>query len=81
MLKPELCEESIRILRGSSPEEAQARASEVGRSAEHEYCNASGETVRWRFVTVLEIQDLGVEELVDGVEVYSRLFKDNPQAG
>jgi len=76
-----LCEESIRVLVAETDEAAQVRAAEVGRSAEHEYVNEHGELVRWSFVAVLDLQDLCVTELEDGMEVFSRLFRDASGGG
>jgi hypothetical protein len=56
-------------------DEAEERAEDVGKSAEHEYVNELGQTVRRVFVSVLEVQDLGEQELEDGVEVFSRHFR------
>ena len=70
-----LCEESVRILRAETEEAAVARAAEIGRSAEHEYVNERGEVVGWWFAEVLEVQDLCINELQDGAEVFSRLFR------
>ena len=71
-----LCEESIRIVLAETDEAARVRAAEIGRLAEHEYVNESGELVRWSFVAVLDVQDLCVNELEDGAEVFSRLFRE-----
>jgi hypothetical protein len=80
LLEQSLCEESIRILRGESDEQARARAEEIGRSAEHEYLNESGEVVRWNFVSVLELQDLSETELQDGMEVFSTLIRSDEKS-
>jgi hypothetical protein len=75
LLEQPLCEESIRVLLCDTEAAARARAEEVGHGAEHEYVNEAGETVRWRFVSVLEVQDLGELALEDGTEVFSTLFR------
>ena len=68
-----MIEESLRVVRASSEDEARAKAREVGVENAASYENETGERVEWSFVEVLEIQDLDEESLVDGVEVYSRL--------
>lgn len=70
-----LWEESIRILTAESEDEARASALKVGKTAEHSYLNEKQETVYWRFCEVQEIQDLCVNELTQGTEVFSRLFR------
>ena len=69
-----LCEKSVRIFRAAGEEEAMTKAEEIGRRAETEYPNVDGQTVVWRFVRVLEVQDLTEEELGEGMEVFSRLM-------
>ena len=73
-----LREESIRVLLSESEAEARAKAAEVGTEAEHEYLNEQGQKVRWRFVAVLEVQDLCADALTDGMEVFSVLFRTPP---
>jgi hypothetical protein len=70
-----LCEESIRVLLEENEESARTKAEAIGRGAEHEYQNDAGETVSWRFVSVLEVQDLSAASLEDGTEVFSTLFR------
>jgi hypothetical protein len=70
-----LCEESIRVLRAESSDAALLKAADIGHAAEHEYPNDSGKLVKWSFVSVLEVQDLCEDELREGTEVFSRLFR------
>ena len=72
-----LCEESIRVLLADSEEDARTRAEQIGRAAEHDYMNEAGESVRWQFVSVLEVQDLSETDLQDGTEVFSKLFRQD----
>lgn len=71
-------EESIRVIRADSEPLAWKKAEEVGRQNEHSYKNDRGELVSWRFVQVVEVQDLCEEELTDGVEVFSRMTLSGP---
>ncbi len=72
---PPLYEESIIIVRGEDDAGASAEAERIGLANEHSYLNPEGLEVRWRFVRLLELQELGETELTSGVEVYSRLFR------
>ena len=72
-----LCEESIRLVQASNEDEALSRAATLGQAEEHEYTNEAGETVSWKFDAVLEVQDLCESELREGMEVFSRLFRDS----
>jgi Domain of unknown function (DUF4288) len=53
------------------------RANQLGRKASHRYKNNYGETVRWTFRELLEIQEIMTNELKDGDEVFFRWW-DNP---
>src|SRR5436305_1855214 len=68
-----LQEESIRLIQATDEAEALTKAKRIGALDEHEYPNEEGETVVWRFVSALEIQDLCEESLFDGMEVFSTL--------
>jgi hypothetical protein len=71
-----LCEGSLRVLVADSDEDARARAEQIGRAAQHSYLNEAGKEVRWVFVSVLELQDLCESALLDGMEVFSRLYRE-----
>ena len=68
-----LQEESIRLIQATDEAEALTKANRIGSLDEHEYPNEEGETVVWRFVSVIENQDLCEESLFDGMEVFSTL--------
>lgn len=68
-----LQEESIRLIEAVDESEANAKAVALGNSEQHEYGNAFSETVRWRFVSLLEIQNLCEADVSDGVEVFSQM--------
>ena len=72
---PPLYEESIILINAESEAAACAEAERIAYSREHSYPNPEGKEVRWKFVRVLESQDLCEEELFSGVEVYSRLIR------
>ena len=68
-----LKEESIRLIDATCAEEAMSKAIAVGEAAQHEYENDAGQTVKWQFINVAEVQDLCESEVYDGMEVYSFL--------
>jgi hypothetical protein len=47
----------------------------VAREGEHSYKNENGETIQWTVDSVDAAQDIFEEQLVDGTEVHSRLFR------
>jgi hypothetical protein len=69
---------SIVLVRATSEAAAARRAARVGKEREHGYRNEAGERVEWRFIKVLEVQDLVDESLEHGTEVWSRLSYDTP---
>lgn len=70
-----LFDESLMLVKASSQEEAQKKAEKLCRKLyENEYKNGDGETVKWKFVKIIEVSDLGKKTLRDGVQIYSRLF-------
>ena len=74
-----LCEESLRVLIADSDEDARTRAEQIGRAAQHSYLNDAGKEVQWVFVSVLELQDLCESALLDGMEVFSRLYREKEE--
>lgn len=76
-----LWEDSLRLVYAESEVDARQRAEDIGKNAQHEYKNESGEVVSWHYVSVLEVFDLCESELVEGTEVFSRLFwRDQPES-
>lgn len=70
-----LCEASVRLINASDIEDAHKRAMDLGRESEHHYFNELGERVTWQFRGVVEVQEVGSETIVDGIEVFSRLYR------
>jgi len=70
-----LKEESVRVFSASTDDEARTKRETVARSGEHSYKNEKGEIVQWLVDTIDDAQDLCEENLSDGTEVYSRLFR------
>jgi hypothetical protein len=70
-----LREESIRLIQANSHQEAETVARKFGLDLECNYANERGDQVEWKFVSVLEVQDLCEGELYSGMEVFSKLFR------
>ncbi len=70
-----LTEESIRLIVADDEEAARKKAEVLGRESEHQYLNEEGSTVSWRFLRVVDVQEFCQANIVDGVEVYSRLIR------
>ena len=70
-----LCEESVRIFRSDNEVAARLRAAEIGGDAEHWYLNEVGERVEWKLVSVVDVQDLCEQDVSDGMEVFSLLYR------
>jgi hypothetical protein len=72
---PILWEDSVALLRAPSPSEAERMAAALGVEREHAYRNANGEMVEWKFVRVQSVFEIEADELVSGMEVFSRYLK------
>jgi Domain of unknown function (DUF4288) len=75
-----LCDETVVLFKAADHLAAFKKAVKLGVSAEHEYRNQYRQIVRWAFVEVVAIKELG--SALDGQEVSSRLhdrvFSDRP---
>ena len=67
----QLCDETVVVFKAPSYDAAFKRALKLGRSAEHEYRNPYRQLVRWAFVEIVAMKELGTT--LDGVEVTSKL--------
>jgi hypothetical protein len=68
-----LYERRIFLIKTEDEQHVQDKAQQVALSFEVSYKNYEDNDVQWKFVKILEIQELYEEELYDGVEVFSRL--------
>lgn len=68
-----LQEESVRLLEADSETDAHEAAFQLGEESELSYEGACGQMVTWRFIKVLEVQDLCEAKIHSGMEVFSRL--------
>lgn len=73
---PTLTEESIRLVVADDEDSARYKAEELGKESEHSYSNEDGDTVSWRFIRVVDVQQFCEDEIDDGTEVYSRLDRN-----
>ena len=71
-----LWEERIVLLDGDDEEDVKMKAEVLGRDAEHEYENANGQLVTYKFECVGTIC-VAPDEPADGCEIFSRFLKDS----
>jgi hypothetical protein len=69
----QLCDETVVIFRAPDHAAAFKHALKCGRSHEHEYRNEYRQIVRWAFVEVVAMKQLG--RTLHGSEVSSRLYQ------
>lgn len=63
-------DEQVRLVRGNNPEEALLKARTIGHEEAEEFLNTSKKMIKWEFIDVSQLSE--VEELRDGMEVFSR---------
>ena len=76
---PELWEESLILVRAISPEEAINKAIKIGIARETTYVAINGSKVIWNFFKVNDVYQIIDDfsaDFVDGVEIYSRFFRN-----
>lgn len=66
-------DEQIRLIQADGQEEAFLKARMIGLSEEDSFINDKNNLVKWEFINVAEL--LPVENLEDGVELYSRIYE------
>jgi Domain of unknown function (DUF4288) len=66
-----------RLIRAPSPERAFERATVLGDNSQLSYQNTTGETCRWIFKGLADLQCIMDENLGDGVEVYGFIEEGN----
>ncbi len=64
-------DEQLRLIIARDDAEAFEKASAIGKQEEDSFYNKSEKLVQWQFVNVPELHRIA--ELVDGVELYSRI--------
>ena len=72
-------DEQLRLVAAADKEEAFRKAREMGIKEEESFFNKKEQLVQWKFVNICELYLLN--ELADGVEIYSRIEeKENADA-
>ncbi|GEM_PF-6505059 len=66
---------SLRAIRAESEEAAREKALLLGKEEEVSYKNYLGETVCWKFICVLDIQELPSDKLTEGDELWGATFR------
>jgi hypothetical protein len=74
-----LFEKRVVLFNGGDEAEAARKASEYCDAAKIDYENEYGEMVEWRCLRIIEVSPLYVDDLGDGVEVYSELLDKEPE--
>ncbi len=77
-----LCEDRVVLFFADNEDRAREAALAYGRKEGISYQNEAGDEVRWRFVSLEDIDEVGTEPLPNGWEVSARHFRpsDNVQA-
>ena len=73
-----LWEWTVYLVRADSDKAAYAKATVAGKQSEHSYKNGDGEIISWHFLRVVEVQDLCLDSIEDGTEVFSKLSETMP---
>jgi hypothetical protein len=75
--EPWLCDEQIHLIKAPDEDTAYLKAIELGKEKEDYYKNDLGETVFWEFFGLVDLEELDVTTIQDGVEIRSRLFDNS----
>ncbi len=68
-------EESWLLVSAVNQRQAMEKARKLAKDRKLSYANIYGDQVSWRFVKLLELQEILDKGLGDGVEVYSKSFR------
>ena len=68
-----LYEKSIFLIKVENEQLVREKAERIARTFEVDYKNSDDDKVTWKFVKILDTQDICEDTLYDGVEVFSRL--------
>lgn len=66
------------LVEGADPEEAHARAVEMGTGARDAYEDEDGTSVELAVIGLADLTEIGATEIGDGTEVYSELIAKKP---
>ena len=73
-----LWDRQLVVLRARGSDAAYRAALKLGREQNHMYRNAAGNTVRWRFKGLCNLEELLAKTIRSGTEIHSRLFREKP---
>ena len=62
---------TVFLIKAHDKTDAQNKAEQLGRRSEYEYLNCDQETVKWKLVEIIEVQE--IESFEHGVELHSYL--------
>lgn len=68
--KPQF-DEQLLLIESKDEKEALQKAREKGRTGEDAFPNENNETVRWKFIDVVDL--LEIKDMRDGSQIYSRI--------
>ncbi len=74
-----LTDRQIRLIHATDPEEAFNRALVLGAQENRSYLNGAGETVRWEFLGLADLDLLQAPAPGDEVEIYSERLRGDGQ--
>lgn len=72
-------DEQLRLIKAGNTNDAYFKARNIGRQEEVAFSNASHTLVKWRFIDVPEVNQVG--ELKDGMELYSNTIESEDREG
>ena len=68
--KPQF-DEQLHLIESKDEKEALKKSREKGRSEEDSFLNEKSETVKWKFIDVVDL--LEIKDMKDGAQIYSRI--------
>ncbi|MGH8488939.1 MAG: DUF4288 domain-containing protein [Gammaproteobacteria bacterium] len=72
-----LWEETMRLIKADTREEALSKAEQIGKSLEYSYPVSGSDVVTWVFIRVESIFEIDDDDLKDGTEVFSRFLHES----
>ena len=74
---PWTCDEQICVIHAANEQLAYEKALKLGEGSTTSYQNEYGQTVRWAFEGLENLEEILEDTLIDGTEIRSRLFGHN----
>jgi len=69
------CDEQLRLVSAEDNEEALQKSLLLGNQEEVSYENVYGDVVSWRFLGLVELEEIDADSIGDGTEIKSRLLR------